>query len=201
MDMAISLARRFNAHLSVIAPGIDRTDPGFYYAGAHAIALRENLDQAQEASHELKRAVTARMEGEVIAWDLDDRILQGLALTEYLSEKVRYSDLVVLPTPYGDKRSSEDVTALEAVLFGARVPVLVVPDGADTSGEIRRVQIAWNESEESMNAVRAALPFISEATLTDVAVVDPPRHAAGRSDPGGYLLRRHHRHPLPKCRH
>ena len=122
LEKAIALCRMFGAHLTVLAPGVDRTDAGFYYAGAHALALRENFDDATAAAEQMRQKVEARMAGEVVAWDHDDRILQGPALGDYLAERVRYTDLVVLPKPYGDGRTYDDVVALESVLFGARVP-------------------------------------------------------------------------------
>ncbi len=186
-EAALDLARRFDSHLRVIAPGIDRTDPGFYYAGAHAIALRENVDLAKSEIENLRNTVSARLAPEVVRHDLESRLVQLPALGDYLAERVRLCDLGVLASPYGKTCGQEDVIALESVLFLARAPVYVMPAGGKSNPTPRRVLVAWNESDEALHAVRAALPFLRAADLVDIVIVDPPRHAGGRSDPGGAL--------------
>lgn len=186
-DAALDLARRFDSHLRVIAPGIDRTDPGFYYAGVHAVALRENVDLAKHEIEELRDKVTARLAPEVVRHDLESRLVQLPALGEYLAERIRLCDLGVLASPYGKTCGQEDVVALESVLFLARAPVYVMPDAGRCNPTPRRVLVAWNESDEALHAIRAALPFLRAADLVDIVIIDPPRHASGRSDPGGAL--------------
>ena len=49
-NAAVDLARREQAHLDVLCLGLDRTQPGFYYAGANAMVVQDNLTQAREDS-------------------------------------------------------------------------------------------------------------------------------------------------------
>ncbi len=46
---------------------------------------------------------------------------------------------------------------------------------------------------EALAAARAALPILRQADVADICIIDPPKHAADRSDPGGamaqYLMR------------
>jgi nucleotide-binding universal stress UspA family protein len=49
------------------------------------------------------------------------------------------------------------------------------------------VSIAWNESNESQIAVRAALPYLQAADSVQFVVNAPPTHGPTRSDPGGLL--------------
>ena len=111
LEAALDLARHCDAHLRIVAPGLDRTDPGFYYAGAHAVAIRENQEQAHNEAKSLGAAISKRMEGETLRWDMEDRVVQASALSDYIAEQVRLSDIVVLDAPYSDQASSEEIAA------------------------------------------------------------------------------------------
>lgn len=187
LDAAIALTRRENAHLDVLCLGLDRTQPGFYYAGTNALALQDNLQQAQADSKSIDDAVTKRLASEDIAWSTNALTAQMAGLTPQLAHFLRFSDIVVLPRPYGTGRGHEHEEILEAALFSGHVPVLVIPDNADLPDTIQRVVVAWNESVEALGTIRAALPILQKAELVDITIIDPPRHGPDRSDPGGSL--------------
>ena len=46
LESAMALARREDAHLEVFALGVDRTQTGYYYAGASAYVFQEAVDRA-----------------------------------------------------------------------------------------------------------------------------------------------------------
>src|SRR5690606_4771898 len=71
-------------------------------------------------------------------------------------------------------------------LFAGGTLVLMMPEGAK-AGAFDRIMLAWNDSPEAMRAARAALPLLTAAGRVNIVVVDPPRHGADRSDPGGRL--------------
>ena len=75
----------------------------------------------------------------------------------------------------------------EAALFEGSAPVLIVPDDGLPADFAQNIMIAWNQSNEAMNAIRKALPLLKAATLVDITVIDPPAHGPERSDPGGQL--------------
>nr|WP_319248208.1 universal stress protein [uncultured Celeribacter sp.] len=194
LDSAVTLARREEGHLEVICLGLDRTQPGFYYAGTNAMALQDNLQQAQADSRKLDEAVTAILQAEDISWVTNPVTAQMAGLTPQLAHFLRFSDVVVLPRPYGAGRGHEHEEILEAALFSGRVPVLVVPDGVSIPENFDRVVVAWNESAEALGAVRSALPILQKADLVDITIIDPPQHGPDRSDPGGSLCQMLVRH-------
>ncbi|WP_417259668.1 universal stress protein [Celeribacter sp.] len=194
LDAAVNLARREDAHLEVLCLGLDRTQPGFYYAGTNALALQDNLQQAQAESKSIDDAVKDRLSAEDIAWSSNPITAQMAGLTPQLAHFLRFSDIVVLPRPYGAGRGHEHEEILEAALFSGHVPVLVIPDEATLPETIQRVVVAWNESAEALGTIRAALPILQKADLVDITVVDPPRHGPDRSDPGGSLCQMLVRH-------
>lgn len=187
IDTAISLARREDAHLEVLCLGVDRTQTGYYYAGATAFIQQETVERAQEDARKVESWVAARLGAEDIRWSSETVVSQMGAIAAVVGLRARFSDLVVLGQPYGNGRGQELEAIAEAAMFEGQVPVLVVPD--DFSGEIagRRILAAWNQSNEAMNAIRKALPLLKAADLVDITIIDPPAHGPERSDPGGQL--------------
>ena len=187
MDAAVALARREDAHLDVLCMGVDRTQTGYYYAGATAFVQQDALDRAQDDARALESAMKERLAAEDIRWSVEAVVAQIGAIATVAGLRARFADLVVMGPPYGENRGQELEAAVEAALFEGQVPVLIVPEKCDTAQIARRVVIAWNQSNEAMSAIRKALPLLKAADLVDITVIDPPAHGPERSDPGGQL--------------
>ncbi len=194
LDVAIDLARREKGHLDILCLGVDRTQPGFYYAGASALTLQNSLAEAERSAQSIDAAIKDRLKGVEINWASHAVSAQMPGLAQFLAHHTRLSDLVVLARPYGEGRGHEHEAIVESALFDAGVPVLVIPDGAVLPNPIRRIVVGWNESQEALSAVRAALPILKAADVVNIAIVDPPSHAPDRSDPGGALSQMLARH-------
>ena len=191
---ALQFAKKNNGHLEVICLGVDRTQPGFYYAGANAMALQSNLAQAEKTAAELEAGVKELLQHAIIPWGTRAVSAQLPGLAQFLAHRMRYTDMTVLSQPYGEGRDHVNEVIVESSLFDAKVPVLVMPDSAEIPDPIERVVIAWNESQEALTAVRLALPILKSAKVVNIAMVDPPAHALDRSDPGGALAQMLSRH-------
>lgn len=187
MDAAIALARREDAHLDILCLGIDRTQTGYYYAGATAVIHQETFEFARTEAAETEAAVRARLAAEDIRWAVETVVTQIATLTEPVAVQARFSDLVVLPKPYGGKDNHDLEAVLEAALFDGRSPVLVLPATGLEPAPPSRVAIAWNQTDEALIAIRAALPILKAASLVNITIIDPPSHGPERSDPGGLL--------------
>lgn len=194
MRTAMEMARREEAHLDVLCLGIDRTQPGFYYAGANAMIVQDNLTQAREDSVKLEDYARAMLQGAAFPWSATAISSQMVALNGLVAHRTRFSDIVVLPRPYGEHRGYDCEAITEAAMFEGNVPVLIQPDDTEFPDDIRTVMVAWNESAEALRAVRAALPFLQGAENVNIAIVDPPQHGPERSDPGGALSQMMSRH-------
>ena len=191
---AAAVADANEAHLTAVCLGLDRTNPGAYYAGANAIILQETLKAAQEAAAATEASVDAILNVWNCPSDTVAITAQIGAMAPVIGDRAVLSDLVVLPKPYGEGRDVEDVAITEAALFRTRVPLLIVPDGHQNNITPERVVIAWNESPEALAAVRGAMDILRAAETVDVAIIDPPQHGADRSDPGGALAEMLSRH-------
>ena len=187
LEAAIKLAHQQEAHLDVYCLGIDRTQPGFYYAGANAMIIQDNLLQAKADAEALEAHVNKVLDGQDIRWAVSAATTQMAGLTPFVAHRVRLSDLVVLPKPYGDGRGHENEAITEAALFNGHVPVMVIPDGVTYPDEVSMALVAWNESTEALAAIRVGLPLLRGAGKVDITIIDPPTHGPDRSDPGGQL--------------
>lgn len=191
---SVSLAQSNNGHLDVLSLGVDRSQTGYYYAGANAMVLQETLTRAHKEADEIEKFAEERLAASGIRWGTETGVAQIADLGRHVAQRARFADLVILPKPYGDGHGAELEPTIEAALFEGQAPVLVVPDGATPLAEAKKVSVAWNESAEALVAIRAALPILKQADLVRVVVVDPPTHGPNRSDPGGMLSQFMSRH-------
>jgi nucleotide-binding universal stress UspA family protein len=184
---AATVAEAYGAHLTALCFGVDRTQTGYYYAGANAMVLQETLTRANSDAEALAAAATETLSKFNVLSSVDHGVAQLADIGRHVAARARFCDLVVLPQPYGDKKGIEMEPVVEGALFDGQVPVLVVPDSLEPTPIPKRVVIGWNESNEAMRAVRSALPLLERAGEVHVVVIDPPRHGPNRSDPGGML--------------
>lgn len=184
---AQDLAAGFDAHLDVLCLGVDRTQTGYYYAGANALVLEQTIGRATAEAAALEADVRTMLGAAQLRWSVEHGVAQLADIGRHVAARARFSDLVVLPMPYGEGRGIELEPVVEAALFEGQVPVVVVPDAATATARPKRIVVGWNESAEALRAVRAALPLLQGADVVHVCVIDPPQHGPDRSDPGGAL--------------
>lgn len=187
VDAAVALARREDAHLDILCLGVDRTQTGYYYAGATAFIHQEMIERAQKDAEDTEAAVRERMAAEDVRWAAEAAVAQLGGLASLVALRARFADLVVQLKPYGKTVAQEPEAIVEAALFDGGAPVLVLPESGLGAKIGTRVVLAWNQSQEALAAARAALPLLKAADLVNIVVIDPPTHGPERSDPGGPL--------------
>ncbi len=187
LSVAAALCRAWEAHLDVLALGTDRLQVGAFQGGATAIAIQATFQEALDEAKTAEDFVNARLDGELFGWRVAAAVAQIGAIGQIVGRHAGLADLIVLPTPYGEGRSAEDVAVVEAALFSTRTPVLILPPDTLVPARPSRIVVGWNQSGEALTAIRAALPLLKTAEVVDIAIVDPSEHAPDRSDPGGEL--------------
>ena len=187
LDQAIAMAQVWDAHLDVLCMGLDRTQTGFYYAGANALILQETISRAQDEAQAAEAYVTKKLKTADIRWGVDSGVAQLADMGRHVAQRARFADLAILPKPYGEKRGAELEPILESAMFDGMTPVLMVPGTGPLLTSPKRIVLAWNESDKALSAARAALPFLMQADTVRIVVIDPPTHGPTRSDPGGLL--------------
>jgi nucleotide-binding universal stress UspA family protein len=105
---------------------------------------------------------------------------------EMIPRRARVSDLTVLARPH-EQAPPELNAVLEATLFGAGRPLLIVPPG-DAREFGRTIAIAWNGGTEAARAVGWALPFLEAAGAVHCLTAPTRRtHADVAADLAEYL--------------
>jgi nucleotide-binding universal stress UspA family protein len=193
LEGAIALAKAEDGHLDILALGVDHSTPAYYYAGTNALIEQASLQRAREDAGKLETAIRAAMASRDCRWSTDAALAQVGTIQTLVGNRSRFADLVVLPKPYGEEKGVADEAVLEAALFAGNAPVLVLPERTSLTHP-KKVVLAWNQSGEAMDAIRAALPLMQAAAATNIVIVDPPRHGPDRSDPGGMLSQMLSRH-------
>ncbi|HSM99405.1 MAG TPA: universal stress protein [Rudaea sp.] len=101
-------------------------------------------------------------------------VAQGEAV-EALCHSARWCDFVVAERPTLNPDAPTGWGTVSRTVFGAGVPVLVVPESAKLATLGERVLVAWNHSREAMLAIHGALPVLARAaqvTILDGAAQD-----------------------------
>lgn len=184
---AVAAAQAHDAHLDVLCLGVDRSQTGYYYAGASAIVLQETISKAHDEAQAIEEKVKSELAASGIRWASESGVAQLADLGRHVAMRARFSDMVILPKPYGEGRGAELEPVTESALFEGHTPAIILPEDGKPVPEPRRIMIGWNESVEALSAVRAAMPLLTQADAVHVVVIDPPAHGPNRSDPGGLL--------------
>jgi nucleotide-binding universal stress UspA family protein len=157
-----------------LAPRLDGYFHGLYVASMGSVAFstpETGVFQAQEADEFYAKALARR------SWwqdQLDTHAVGGQWLVaqgepvEVLCHAARWCDLIVAERPTLNADAPTGWGTVSRSVFGAGVPVLVVPHAAKIETLGARVLIAWNHSAEAMRAVHGALPLLRSATKTIV---------------------------------
>lgn len=194
LDAAIGFAEAEGAHLDVLCIGIDRTQTGYYFAGATALMHEETLAQAQNEATRIEKEARDRLDKASISWGVEALVAQSASVTTIVARRARFADLVLLPKPYGENLPADAPVVVEAAMFQGHAPVLVLSEGSPPAANPQKIVIAWNESPEAMEAVRRALPLLVAAKQVSICMVAPERHASETADPGSELSKMLTRH-------
>jgi nucleotide-binding universal stress UspA family protein len=191
IEIAIRLARQFDAHLIGLNALTSRELPGYVLAGAGGVPvveLQKRLtdEQAARAEAVFGKAVSAA----------------GLASPEWRASRLdavdavtlhgRYADLIVLGQPGAADDSGIESGFAERVTLEAGRPVLMVPYVGSFATVGTRILVGWNASREATRAVTDAIPFLQQAKSVEVIAINPEADGHGAlpgSDIALYLAR------------
>lgn len=188
LQVALDVARRFDAHLTCLQPiSYEMAVPGDFYGAA----VVELIAVMQDAAAQFRAKIEADLANEDVRWEwVDEHGSDNGRLLEYAA----LSDLVVVGAvpSAGEGRGPSRVAGTLAI--HARTPLLVVPSGWSRLALEDAALIAWNGSPESSRALRAALPFLVQARevfLASVAETEASRRYDTPPLRGAEYLARH----------
>jgi len=188
LDSAAELALRHGAHLDVLCLGVARDPSSHFFTGAGAVVLQDVYTACYDEADRLKSSVTTHLKPLTdLRWSCESGVAQLADLGRHVADRARFSDIAIMPAPYGIGKGPDLPVLTEAILFDAGVPAIILPETAPATTAPKVITLAWNDGPEALRAARAALPLLQSADCVHVVVVDPPEHGLHRSDPGGLI--------------
>jgi nucleotide-binding universal stress UspA family protein len=182
LDVAVSLAREFRAHLSAIyaiQPAIPALMLTPEYFPAELITEQEERERAR--AKEAKAAFDRYMAG--IDIPVEWRQREGI-LSTVVATNARYADVTIVSQadPASEVGGEAAELAADVALTAGR-PVIVVPYiGAPRPIVGAHVLVGWNASREATRAVNDALPLLQRAKKVTVLAIDPERGSGGHGE-------------------
>lgn len=187
LDVAVELASRFDAHLTILCLGVMPDAPAMVYGGFAADVVAQNIGDVQADAEAIEAAAKKELDRAGVLGDTRIVVASLGGLANAIGRSTRYADLVIVGQPYGGDDEAVLVSVLEGALFDGGAGVLVCPrEGATTIGE--KALIGWNASRQALNAVRHALPLLQRAASAEILLVDPESRLADEGpDPGAEI--------------
>jgi nucleotide-binding universal stress UspA family protein len=185
---AASLAKRFDAHLTIASLGYLADVPTYAYGEIPGSVLAEVFERARAEAESLTghaRKFLGEMEtrGDAVA------MVGGRGtLASALAGRARFADLIVLPPPGEASDEALAVQVMNEALFASDTAVLVWPAGAVQPAGAPAI-VAWNGSREALRAVRLAMPYLAEAKVVQIVTVDSDESDDTGSDLAVFLTR------------
>ncbi len=186
LSYAVEMTAAQDAHLDVLCMGMDRSPTTYYEIGSNAVIMHAAIEEAHARAAEIHNRVENALAPEGIRWESRNTVAPTWGIGHAVSCQARFADLAIVALPYAEGQPRDAQQVLEGLLFESDCPCIVVPP-AQGSARPRTIAIAWNESNEAMRAVRAALPLLTAAKTVHIAIIDPSDAGPERSDPGGGL--------------
>ncbi len=192
LDLALQVARKFDAHLVGLYALTVVPTPSYAIAEAGELAAAN-----RKASAELEQRARA-------AWDAAVR-RAGWQKTEWRSSAddalatvtlhARYADLIVVGQKEPGDASGVSGEFAHRLPLAAGRPVLFVPYASEKRPVGERVIVAWDAGRESARAVVDALPFLAAAREVKIATFNAgragDRHGEAPGADVGLFLARH----------
>ncbi len=195
MRAALAVGRRLNSHVRGLHIRFDAAAvAGITAPGMSATMYEQMIDQANRESEDRAQAAREAFEGVTAGVARAQAPVDGLSVgwTEAssaggtaLAAHAQGANSVVLARPR-DRQDVHAALAIEAVLFGAARPVIVVPPDAPTEwGQC--AMLAWNGSAQSARAMFDALPLLRLADRVIVVAAPAAGSEVSANDAVGHL--------------
>ena len=172
LQRAIEFARENDGHLHVICPAFItiKTGGGYPFEAFPEAVDPIEVEEVSEKAERNSKQVHDILQKEDILHSVETAILNRDELPALMGHVARFSDLVVVPRPFGDGRSETDENILESALFSDQCPVFIVPPTPPVEPDSKAV-IAWDGSQQALKAAKMALPLLEKSESVDVIVV------------------------------
>ncbi|MCX5512527.1 universal stress protein UspA [Kaistia algarum] len=186
---AIGLASQLGAHLTGLTLAYDPVVPGYAVTPVPVDFMISARNQAIADAKVAEADFSAKAQAAGISFESHVvEVMSGGGMDDIIHE-VRLADLVVIGEDDPDRPEPVREALIEAVLFHAGAPLLVLPRKAAATIDPRHVVIAWDGSITASRAVRSALPLLQAAATVDVVIVDDGKELPTGNRVSAYLKR------------
>lgn len=184
MQVALDIARRFDAHLTFVQPALAQDFVAFDMAGgAHFVA--QAYAAAEQSRADLKARVDQDLGNEGINWDW--QTIDGTSRVAILAEAARLSDLAIMSLGKDRRGAAQPGRSLAGELAtSSRTPILAVPPG-HRALRFGTAMIAYDGSPEASFAIRLATPILRAFDSVKIAEVAADEYPL--TDAADYLAR------------
>ncbi len=190
-DYAVSLARRFGAHVAGLAFAYEPITPGTLMSGMPATLYEQSRLECEKKA----KAAIANFEGAAQGASVtySSHMVQAPVGDAFASAAViaRKFDLVVVRQE-SDNDYGHQEGCIEAILFGSGRPLIVVPYIQKDEFKVDRVLVCWDGSQHAARAIGDALPLLRQAKQIEVitvAAADKEGNNVPGADVGIHLAR------------
>jgi nucleotide-binding universal stress UspA family protein len=193
-DYALALSQSADGNLAGLMFGFLASYPVNVYMEATPDLWLAAQRKATEEADAAEKRIAARIERADAKIELRRKDVMGGEAGRTLAVHARYADAVVLGWSEG-KGTDFERQLLEAVLFEAGRPIIVVPEGWRGRGAPRRILLAWTPEREATRAVHDALPLMKSADEVSVLAV-VSNGGGSEENPGADIARHLARHDV-----
>ncbi len=186
LQVALDIARATQGHLTCL-----HVTPTSAYVATEPFGgmfiMQDIIKMLDEQEQEMRKLFETRLAREDVSWDyeaLTTDIHYGLV------DRGSLSDLIIMSHPPHRKDAPVIDGIIGDVIVDSRTPVLVVPEGTQTFKAAGSAVIAWNDSFEAANALRASIPLLKLAEKVTIVTVEKGKQQQEPSlAPAEYLSR------------
>jgi nucleotide-binding universal stress UspA family protein len=167
---AISLAKAFGAHLTGVAFSLEPVVPATVMGGVPA----DFIDAQRAEADKVARAATTRFDvvAQQAGVEAENHVFEVsvAGAADVFGRLARRFDLAIVGQEEPDRFGPEGLI-VEAALFEAGRPAIVVPYIQRTDIRLDRVLVCWDASRAAARAVGDALPLLERAQEVHVVIV------------------------------
>jgi len=188
--VALDLAERLEAHVTGLALAMEPLAPGFLASPIPAEFVVEAIEAAEKGARESADRFAAKAAAIGVAAEARTATVYSGG-TPLVVREAQLSDLIIVGQEHPDQPEPMRTALIEALLFDAGAPLLVIPYHWTAAVNFKRVMIGWDGSSTSARAVHAALPVLAMAEHIDIVIVAGAKswHGEPGADVATYLAR------------
>lgn len=190
-EYAISIARRFGAHVSGIALAYEPMIPGISFDGVVESAVAAYREQTEAAAQGAADAFARSAERAGVSFER--HVLRSTASEagSLIARAARRCDLAILAQPEPQAEYPDRMT-VETAVFQSGRPAIVVPYIHKEGLKLERVLVCWDGGRAAARAVADSISLLQGAKAIEVVTVsraDPPRDELPGFDIAHHLAR------------